>query len=224
MILLRLAALSLSPTVKDGIVSHSPPGHKHGRHESLSRGLFTFSGEKQKSTLSRTYFMFNCYRKTPPTYAKAEALLEASALERKKETVDVELSRQALIVAHFSRVAMLLRKALKGLSLRRRGSGAEQASADVVDSGGLARLRADRRTARPIATAIECALVPVICGGPESCLPRGESTDFQFSADTSGSAVPRPPRSCIRRPAQDPGVSLLRRRSSSPASRRYRTA
>ena len=57
-----------------------------------------------------------------------------------------------------------------------------------------------------------------------SCLPRGESTDFQFSADTSGSAVPRPPRSCIRRPAQDPAVSLLHRRSSSPASRRYRTA
>ena len=33
-----------------------------------------------------------------------------SDLERKKEAADMELSRQALIVARFSRVAMLLRK------------------------------------------------------------------------------------------------------------------
>ena len=36
-----------------------------------------------------------------------------SVLERKKETADVELSRQALFVARYSRVAMLLRKPRK---------------------------------------------------------------------------------------------------------------
>ena len=50
----------------------------------------------------------------PPAFkTKSENPREFSDLERKKETVDVELSGQALIVARFSRVAMLLRKPRK---------------------------------------------------------------------------------------------------------------
>ena len=42
-----------------------------------------------------------------------EAQRSGFELERKKEAADMELSRQALIVARFSRVVMLLRKPRK---------------------------------------------------------------------------------------------------------------
>ena len=51
-----------------------------------------------------------------PLYKKSQnggLSSETSVLERKAEPMDMELSGQALIVARFSRVAMLLRKPRK---------------------------------------------------------------------------------------------------------------
>ena len=48
--------------------------------------------------------------------------MRTSVLERKKDAADMEFSRQALFVARYSRVAMLLRN---------RGNGMEPRSSDV---------------------------------------------------------------------------------------------
>ena len=55
-------------------------------------------------------FFLTRIRKIPLVYTKSKVPRETSDLERKKEPMDVELSRQALTVARFSRVAMLLCK------------------------------------------------------------------------------------------------------------------
>ena len=48
-----------------------------------------------------------------PAFSQIRAQRSGSDLERKKETADVQFSGQALNVARFSRIAMLLRKPRK---------------------------------------------------------------------------------------------------------------